>query len=184
MQFTSSAPEEIVTTPYMCNRTSEEQFKLSKNGLIWRKHYDELSDFHKNFNIFDYLSDPLTKKEAKIREIWMDNCKKRYNQISSMYTRKCLPFLEYTNSGILTNCNSTNAFPSELRNRSTFTLLTEKRENRDYNDIERILTGKPNSSHKVMTFNGEENKDYYTCCRVLPQMVVVGCRNSLLKIFM
>jgi hypothetical protein len=168
----------------MVNRTGDEQFKLSRNGLIWRKTYDELSDFHKNFNIFDYLSDPLTRKEAKVREIWMDNCKNRYNQIASMYNRKTLPFLEYLGTGVLTNCNPCHNAPSEQRTKLPFTLLTDRRENKDYSEIERILNYKPQPFNRVVTFPGDENKDYYTCCRVLPNLVVVGCRNSLIKIFM
>lgn len=61
-QYTSAGPEEIVVTPYLEDRTSDEQFKLCRNGLVWRKGYEELSDFSKSFSIYDYLSDPLTRK--------------------------------------------------------------------------------------------------------------------------
>ena len=96
----------------MVNKTSEEQFKLCRNGLVWRRNYDELSDFYKNFSIFDYLSDPLTRKEAKIRNLWLEGCKNRYNQISSIYTKKNLPFVEYIGGSVLTCLNPTQSTPS------------------------------------------------------------------------
>ena len=124
-QYTSAGPEEIVVTPYLEDRTSDEQFKLCRNGLIWRKGYEELSDFSKSFSIYDYLSDPLTRKEAKIREIWLDNCKNRYNQIASLYGRRSLPFLEYLPSGILTSLNPS---PTTLTiPRPPFALLSERK---------------------------------------------------------
>ena len=49
--------------------------------------------------------------------------------------------------------------------------------------MDRVLSLKPNSSHKIATFAAEEAKDYLSCCRVLPNMVVTGLRNSLIKVY-
>ena len=36
---------------------------------------------------FDLIDGQFTVKEAKIREIWMDRCKHRYNQIYSIFNK-------------------------------------------------------------------------------------------------
>ena len=170
----------------MVNRTSEEVFKLCRNGLIWRKAYDTLSDSNKNFNIFDYISDPLTRKEAKVREVWLDNSKNRYNQISSLYNRKQLSYIEWINAGILTTCNPIPSSPPNLRTNAPLVLLTEKRDLafKDILEIERPLAVRQNNSHKIFSFNEEESNEFITCCKVLPNFVVLGTRNSQLKIYM
>jgi hypothetical protein len=174
-----------VNAPFLANRTSDEQFKLCRNSLTWRKAYDELSDFSKNFNIFDYLSDPLTMKEAKIREVWLDNSKNRYNQISSLYHRRQLPFVEWLHAGVLTTLNPLPgaALPGGA---APFALLTDRKEAglRDPADIERPLGVRPNNSHRVMGFAGEESREWASCCRVLPNLVVVAGRNNQIKIYM
>jgi hypothetical protein len=82
--------------------------------------------------------------------------------------------------GILTCPNPTT---HQTTSRSTFLHLTEKRDLREVYEIDRVLTMKPNSSHKIATFATEEAKDYLSCCRVLPNMVVAGLRNSLIKVY-
>ncbi len=170
----------------MVNRTSEEVFKLCRNGLIWRKAYESLSDSNKNFNIFDYISDPLTRKEAKVRQVWLDNSKNRYNQISSLYNRKQLSYIEWINSGILTSCNPIPNPPPNLRSNTPLVLLSEKKDvmYKDALEIERPLTVRPNNSHKIYSFSGEESNEFVTSCKVLPNFVVLGTRNSQLKIYM
>ena len=92
-------------------------------------YYKQLSDFNKNFNIFDHLSDPFTVKEAKIREVWMDRCKHRYNQIYSIYNKKSIPFLEHLPSGILTHINPTAG--GEIKGKKNLTLLVDRIDNKD-----------------------------------------------------
>jgi hypothetical protein len=47
----------------------------------------------------------LTLKESRIREMWANGCRHRYNQVLSIYNKKCVPFVEYFPGGILTNFN-------------------------------------------------------------------------------
>jgi hypothetical protein len=37
--------------------------------------------------------------------MWANGCRHRYNQILSIYNKKCVPFVEYFSGGILTNFN-------------------------------------------------------------------------------
>lgn len=133
----------------MVNKTKEENFKLCSNSLTQKIYYKQLSDFSRNFNILEHLSDPFTVKEAKIREVWMDRCKHRYNQIYSIYNKKSLPFIEHLPSGILTHLNPTPG--TAVKGKKNLTLLVDRTDNRDFNEIERPLTCKPISSH-INTF--------------------------------
>lgn len=95
-----------------------------------------MSDFSKSFSIYDYLSDPLTRKEAKIREIWLDNCKNRYNQISSLYNKRSLPFLDFLPSGVLTSFNPTPTSPIDPKpNPPPFSILIDKREGKELLEV-------------------------------------------------
>lgn len=90
-------------------------------------YYKQLPDFNRNFKILDYLADPFIIKEAKIREVWMDRCKHRYNQIYSIYNKKSVPFIEHLDGGILTNLNPTVATQPDLKSNKNLCMLVDKR---------------------------------------------------------
>lgn len=64
--------------------------------------------------------------------MWANGCRHRYNQILSIYNKKCIPFVEYFPSGILTSFNPN---PDTLISRNEMetapkelTFLVERRE--------------------------------------------------------
>ena len=126
--FTSADSNSIISLPTLTNRTKDENFKLCSNSLTQKMYYKQLPDFNRNFQIIEHLSDPLTLRESKIREFWMDRCKHRYNQIYSVYNKKFLPFVEHLPSGILTNLNPCITNPSDFKSNRNLTLLVDKKE--------------------------------------------------------
>ena len=86
----------------------------------------------------------------------MDNCTNRYNQIYSIYNKKKLPFLEYLSGGILTNFNPSIVNPSEKKSRNGFSLLVDKRESKEYGEIEKPLSARPNN-YPTFSFAEEES---------------------------
>lgn len=56
--------------------------------------------------------------------------------------------------GVLTSLNPTPTSPMDLKNHSPFSVLCEKREGKEAFEIERMMSPRPNSSHKIWAFNG------------------------------
>ncbi len=120
----------------------------------------------------------------------MDSCKYRYNQICTVFNKCSLPFVEYLQSGILTHINpilnnNTKTLNRKLRTGLSLLVESSKVESKDKegeDSFEKTLTNRPNN-YQLSSFQEEECSDYYTCCRMLPNAVAVGCRNSVIKIY-
>lgn len=112
----------------------------------------------------------------------MDRCKHRYNQISSIYNKKNLPFIEHLQSGILTNMNPCITCPGDKKTNRNLAVLVDRIDPKEYSEMEKMVTCRPTNSN-VFTFQDEENKDYLTCCKGFGGMVYTGGWDSVIKVY-
>lgn len=184
-QFTSENQKEIVVTPLLLNRTKSESFMNCTSTLSERSYEKFLPEFYDKIDILEHLKDPLTQKANITKERWLANSKQIYSQISSISNKRCLPFIEYLPTGILTHFNP--CVPGKgkiIRQSSDLSLLNfynpqSKRESKMLSPIEREVK-------KVSTCNflpEEEAPNYLTCCRVMGGFVVTGGRDSVVRIY-
>ena len=112
----------------------------------------------------------------------MDRCKHRYNQIYSVYNKKSLPFVEHLSSGILTHLNPCIQNPSDYKSNKNLTIFVDKKEQKDYTEIERFAFPKQGNTG-IHTFDEYEAPNHLTACQLFPNMLAVGGWDSVIRIY-
>jgi|JI6StandDraft_1071083.scaffolds.fasta_scaffold04376_7 hypothetical protein len=155
------------------------------NSLSERSYYKFLPSFYDRIDILEHLKDPLNQKANITKERWLSSSKQRYSQITSISNKRYLPFLEFLSCGILTQFNPSITMKNKpVRPAQNLALLNAyqqqtKRESKQISPIEKELKKVSNN----WFIAEEEAPDYFTCCKVLPNLVVTGGRDSIVRIY-